>query len=155
VTVSSAGLLFIARFEGYRRYVYDDGAGWATIGIGRLLGPWSKRNVYRARYPFGWSYKRALRELRTDAARADVAVDDYCRRDLNQHEHDALVSFTFNCGTGALAHSTLLLDVNRKASGEIITADFTRWSHVGGVPVPGLVTRRHAEARLYLTGKYV
>jgi lysozyme len=151
VTVSSAGLLFIARFEGYRARAYRDVGGIPTIGYGHVLG-----RVWRTAYALlWWSNRKALRVLRADAARADVAVSAYCRKDLSQHEHDALVSFTFNCGAGALAHSTLLLDVNRKASSEIITADFTRWSHVGGIPVPGLVTRRHAEARLYLTGKYV
>lgn len=152
MTVSSAGLLFIARFEGYRARAYNDSGRNATIGYGHLLhyGPVTVRDRL-----LWWGRRIALRHLRSDAARADSAVSAYCRRDLKQHEHDALVSFTFNCGTGALAHSTLLLEVNRRASAEIITACFTRWSHVGTVVVPGLVTRRHAEARLYLTGKYV
>jgi lysozyme len=153
VTVSEKGLEFIARFEGYRRYVYDDGAGWATIGIGHLLGPWSRRAVYRAMYPLGWSYKRSLRQLRTDAAKADLAVTEYARP-LPQNGHDALCSFAFNCGTGALMHSSLLKDVNRKAAAGTIEADFERWNHAGGIVLPGLTTRRKAEARLYLTGMY-
>ncbi len=155
MTVSDPGLRFIARWEGYRRWVYDDGAGWATIGIGHLVGPWSKRALYRARYPLGWSYARALRQLRTDAARADAAVSAYARKDLRQHQHDALVSFAFNCGTGALMHSTLLRDVNRGAPGlDVIRADFLRWNHAGGNVLPGLTRRREAEAHLYLSGSY-
>lgn len=154
MTVSEKGLEFIARFEGYRRFVYNDGAEWATIGIGHLLGPWSRRNLYRAMYPAGWSYARALRQLRTDAARADQAVSAYARKGLKQTEHDALVSFTFNCGTGALMHSTLLRDVNRRAHAQTIQADFMRWNHAGGVVLPGLTTRRAAESRLFLSGMY-
>lgn len=151
MTVSERGLEFIARFEGYRARTYNDSGRHATIGIGHLLhyGPvtWRDRLLW-------WSRAKALRVLRSDAARADHAVTTYCRKDLSQHEHDALVSFTFNCGTGALAHSTLLLDVNRKAAPDIITADFVRWSHVGLETIPGLVTRRKAEAALYLKGVY-
>ena len=156
MTVSERGLEFIARFEGYRRYVYNDGAQWATIGIGHLLGPWSRVAVYRALYPLGWSYARALRQLRTDAAKADQAVTEYARHNLTQAQHDALVSFTFNCGVGALQHSTLLLDVNHRppVPGVKIRNDFMAWTHAAGQVLPGLVRRRDAEATLYLTGRY-
>ena len=154
MTVSEAGLEFIARFEGYRRFVYNDGAQYATIGIGHLLGPWSRRAYYRALYPLGWTRARALRQLRTDAHTADYAVSRYARKDLRQYEHDALVSFAFNCGVGALQHSTLLYDVNRRAHGAQIRQDFMRWNHAGGNVLPGLTARRQAEADLFLTGRY-
>lgn len=151
--LSEQGLEFIARFEGYRRYVYDDGAGYATIGYGRNLGPWSKRNLYRARYPLGVTVKQALRMLRTDAANAERAVNSYVHVHLSQRQFDALCSFTYNCGAGALAHSTLLQDVNAGRRGAI-EADFLRWDHVGGDVWPGLERRRQAEANLYLRERY-
>ena len=152
MTVSPAGLLFIARFEGYRARAYNDAGGNATIGYGHLLHYGPVRLADRLRY---WTRATALKWLRIDATRADAAVTTYCRKDLKQHEHDALVSFAYNCGGGALAHSSLLLDVNRKADARTITDAFERWDHVGGTVVPGLLTRRRDEARLYLTGVYV
>lgn len=152
--LSRPGLAFIARFEGYRRLGYNAGDGLYTIGYGHVCGPWSKRAVYRARYPFGVSQKAALRLLRQDAAAAESAVRTYVKRPVRQCEFDALVSFTFNCGAGALAHSTLLQDVKRDAPAGTIRSDFLRWDHVGGVVWPGLTRRREAEANVYIHGRY-
>lgn len=151
MTVSQAGLLFIARFEGYRPRAYNDAGNNATIGYGHLLHYGPVRAADRLRY---WTRATALKWLRIDATRADAAVWTYCRKDLTQHEHDALVSFAYNCGGGALAHSTLLRDVNHHAADAAIEADFVRWDHAGGVELPGLRDRRLAEARLYIHGTY-
>lgn len=153
VTISPSGVLFIARFEGYRRYPYNDPADNATIGYGHLLhlGPVTRRD--RLRYPLGLTVKQALAVLANDAAHAVAAVRTYARPTLTQTQFDALCSFAFNCGGGALAHSTLLLDVNARRN-QRIEADFLRWDHAGGVVLPGLRARREAEAMLYLHGRY-
>lgn len=150
LNISERGLQFIASFEGYRARAYDDGAGVVTIGYGHALHrlPFTLRD--RALY---WTRPYALARLKRDAGIADAAVTHYARP-LNQHEHDALVSFAFNCGTGALQHSTLLQDVNRHKADSVIQADFERWSHAGGVVLPGLLRRRKAEAAMFLHGTY-
>lgn len=147
----------IGAFEGYRRWPYNDAAGHATIGYGHLLHLGNVTARDRARYPLGLTRGPALRLLRRDCAAAESAVKRYVRRGLKQQAYDALVSFTFNCGGGALAHSTLLRDVNRplgEVTADKIRADFRSWSHAGGMELPGLVRRRLAEAELYLAGKY-
>lgn len=151
MTISTAGVRFIATFEGYRARAYDDGVGVVTIGYGHALHrvPFTLRD--RALY---WTRGHALSVLARDCAVADAAVRRYARANLSQHEHDALVSFTFNCGTGALMHSTLLRDVNRHAAAMVIEADFLRWDHAGGVELAGLKRRRQAEANMYLHGRY-
>lgn len=148
MTVSERGLELIASFEGYRARAYNDSGRNATIGFGHLLhyGPVTVKDKL-----LYWPRPYALKRLRSDAARADAAVSAFCRKDLTQHEHDALVDFAFNCGIGALGHSTLLQDVNKRAKPAVIQADFERWSHVGGVVLQGLLRRRKAEAELYLT----
>lgn len=156
--LSDAGLRFIASWEGYRRWPYNDAAGFATIGYGHLLH-YSPVNAWdRARYPFGLSVPAALALLRRDCAAAEAGVNQLVTRPLGQGQFDALVSFAFNCGTGGLAHSTLLVDVNRHLGPKgapAIRADFERWCHAGGVVLPGLLRRREAEANLYLEGKYL
>lgn len=147
----------IASFEGYRRFPYNDAAGYATIGYGHLLGYRPVSAADRLRYPLGLSVAQALKLLRKDCLLAQKAVQGYVTRPLGQGQFDALCSFTFNCGAGALAHSTLLHDVNLKpgpAGAAILEADFLRWDHAGGIELPGLKTRRAAEARLYLQGVY-
>lgn len=68
---------------------------------------------------------------------------------LTQNQFDALVSFAFNLGTGALASSTLLRLVN---AGRFADAadEFPKWDHVNGKVVAGLVRRRAAERALFV-----
>lgn len=152
--VSDKGLNFIAGFEGFVSHPYNDAAGHATIGYGHLIhyGPVTARD--RLRYPAGISRAAALKLLRHDAARAEAGVREYVKRPLKQHEFDALVSFAFNCGVGALQHSTLLRHVNGRYGALSITDDFERWSHAGGVVLAGLLRRRKAEAALFCHGHY-
>ena len=65
---------------------------------------------------------------------------------LTQNEFDAIVSFTFNVGSGALAESTFRRRIN---SGEpkalCFQEEFVRWDSGG---LPGLIRRRNAEIEL-------
>jgi lysozyme len=56
----------------------------------------------------------------------------------------------FNLGPGALAVSTLLTLLNEGRDAEA-AEQFARWDHVGQIVVPGLLTRRLAEAKLFST----
>jgi len=67
---------------------------------------------------------------------------------LNHGQFDALVSFVFNVGGGALQRSTLRSRVNRDEHGEV-PAEFMKWIWAGGRKLKGLVRRREAEAALY------
>ena len=65
---------------------------------------------------------------------------------LTQNEFDAIVSFTFNVGSGALSDSTFRRRIN---SGEqkalCFQEEFPRWTNGG---LAGLVRRRDAEVEL-------
>ncbi len=67
---------------------------------------------------------------------------------LEDGQFAALVSFSFNLGSGALAASTLLRRVNAERHEEA-AAEFGRWVHAGGRRLAGLVRRRKAEAEIY------
>jgi lysozyme len=67
---------------------------------------------------------------------------------LSQNQFDALVSFTFNVGVAAEAHSTLCQRVNaRDRAG--IAAEWVKWDHQNGKVVPGLLDRRRAELAMF------
>ena len=65
---------------------------------------------------------------------------------LNQNEFDAIVSFTFNCGSGALSDSTFRRRMNTgEDKATCFREEFPRWDSGG---LAGLVRRRDAEVQL-------
>jgi|SRR5690242_12214655 len=72
---------------------------------------------------------------------------------LLQHQFDALVSFAYNEGSGALSHSTLLDKIKLNPNDPYIRRAFEMWckAHVNGelVTVPSLLARRKSESWLY------
>ena len=67
---------------------------------------------------------------------------------LTQWQYDALVSFTYNAGAGALAKSTLLKKVNAK-NWDAAALEFHKWCKSNGKVLAGLVRRRASEALLF------
>ena len=82
---------------------------------------------------------------------AERAVLPLIRVPLEDGRFDALCSFTFNLGAGALQRSTLRRKVNREEHGAV-PAEFRRWVFAGGRKLKGLMRRREAEAGLYAEG---
>ena len=124
-----------------------DPVGIWTIGYGTI------------QYPNGRKVRSGDRISQTDAFRYfQFEVDEKARGVesaigggvyLYQNQFDALVSFTYNLGIGALRRSTLLQKVKRNPNDVSIRQEFGRWVYGGGRVLPGLVRRRNAEANLY------
>lgn len=149
--LSERGAEFIGRFEGFRAEAYNDAVNNATIGYGHLLhfGPvTAKDNAVWGTI----SRARGIQLLQADAANAaaGVARAIRIRIPLAQCQLDALISFAFNCGGGAVAGGVGAA-VN---AGADPTAALEQWDHAGGQVLQGLLTRRKAEARLYVLGDY-
>ena len=70
---------------------------------------------------------------------------------INQNQFDALVSFAYNCGIGALQKSTLLRKVKTNPNDPTIRAEFAKWNKGGGKVLAGLARRRKAESDLYFS----
>ena len=88
--------------------------------------------------------------LTVDLSRFEIGVSKLVKVFLNQNQFDALVCFSFNLGLGSLGGSTLLKKLNL---GDYTGAslEFPKWTHAGGVILPGLVKRRAAEKALFLS----
>ena len=143
---SPAGRAFIGRHEGLRLSAYRDAAGIWTIGYGHTAaaGP----PVPVAAMTITAAEADAI--LGRDLARFEAAVARLVTVALSQGEFDALVSFAFNVGEGALGRSTLLKKLNAgDRSGA--AAEFGRWNKAGGRVLAGL-TRRRAEERAMFSG---
>lgn len=144
---SDKGIELIKEFEILEPVAYPDpgtgGDPW-TIGYGHT-GP----DVYPG---LRISSLRAEELLAKDLRRFEEAVDNLIDVELNQNEFDALVSFTFNVGEGALGDSTLRRRLN---AGEdkcpVFQQELPRWVNGPNGPLPGLENRREVEAELACT----
>jgi mannose-6-phosphate isomerase class I len=95
----------------------------------------------------------AIDYLMHDLKTFQVAVDSFTTDLVNQNQFDALVSFAYNLGSGALKSSTLLKKVNAKPNDTTIQAEFEKWVYAGNVKLQGLIKRRKSEAFLYYKGQ--
>jgi lysozyme len=143
--VTDEGLALIKRFEGFSDTPYLCPAGWWTIGFGAVHGP-DGLPVTAATAPVTEEAAEAL--LRRDVGLAERAVLRLITVPLADGQFDALVSFTFNLGAGALQRSTLRRKVNREEHVEV-PPEFHKWVWGGGKRLPGLVKRREAEGQRY------
>ena len=137
--LSQKGLQVIKDFEGLELKAYVCPAGVLTIGYGSTGSHVKSGMTITA--------SDAEKLLQKDLVRFEESVNKLVKVPLTQGQYDALVSFAFNCGTNALAESTLLRLLN---SGDYAGAadQFKRWTNQG---LAGLVRRRKAEETLFLS----
>lgn len=141
--ISKDGLDLICRVEGFSPVIYICPAGYPTIGYGHLITEANKE-----RFLDGVDEDEALELLRSDVGKAERAVLRLIAVPLTQGQFDALVSFTFNLGSGALQRSTLRRKVNREEHDDV-PAELMKWVWAGGRKLKGLIKRRKAEAAIY------
>lgn len=102
----------------------------------------------------GITQAEATELLRKDVGIAELAVLRLISVPLTDGQFDALVSFTFNLGAGALQRSTLRRKANR-GEHDSVPAELMKWVWAAGKRLPGLVRRRKAEALAYAYGATV
>jgi GH24 family phage-related lysozyme (muramidase) len=143
--ITQAGLDLICRFEGFSPVIYLCPAGYPTIGYGHLITEANKEQFLD-----GIDELEALDLLKTDVQKAEQSVFRLINVPLTDGQFDALVSFTFNLGGGALQRSTLRRKVNQGEHSAVPT-EFMKWVWAGGQKQKGLVKRRRAEGIIYQT----
>jgi len=146
--IDKKGLSLIAEFEGLSLKPYKCSASIPTIGFGSTYYENGTR-VQMSDAPI--TKQRAEQLLQHTADRFASKVDNLIKKPVTQNQFNALVSFAFNVGSGALASSTLLKLVNINPNDPMIAKEFLRWNKVNKVPVQGLTNRRIKESALYFT----
>ena len=137
LSISNNGLSLIKRFEGCRLTAYQDSIGIWTIGYGHTSGVSNGQTITQV---------HSDRYLKADCANAEKAVNYYhSKYHWNQNQFDALVSFTFNCGSGNLKK---LLNNGQRTIAQI-SAKIPAYNKAGGKVLRGLVNRRAAEKELF------
>lgn len=138
--ITQAGLDLIKSFEAFSEYHYTCLAGYETVGWGHVILDNETINE-----PLSEEDGEFL--LRKDVEKAEKAVLRNIKVPLEDYQFDALVSFTFNCGPGAIQRSTLRMKLNRQEydMGE----EFLKWNKIKGKISKGLTRRRIAEAEMF------
>ena len=141
--VTEEGLNLIKRFEGFSDTVYICPAGYPTIGYGHVVLAHEQDQ-----FATGITQAEATELLRKDVRIAERAVLRLISVPLTDGQFDALVSFTFNLGAGALQRSTLRRKVNR-VEHESVPAELLKWVWAAGKKNLGLTNRRKLEGQHY------
>jgi lysozyme len=139
--LSAAGLALLKTSEGFRAATYKDVNGFPTIGYGHRL-------LAHESFPAGIDEAKAATLLQGDVWVAVQAVSRMVHVPLTQGQFDALVNFVYNVGSGRLAGSTLLADLNAKQYA-VAGEQLLRWDIAAGKVNAGLKTRREAEYQLW------
>ena len=145
--ISEKGLAMIEKFEGCLLKASNKLDGVWTIGYGQTGRYYGKR----VRRGMTTTKAEAHAWLRDHSIKTyEDAVTQAVKVPLNQNQFDALVSFTYNVGVGALKQSTTLRRLN--AGDYTGAADaLTMWTKCNGKVLAGLVRRRKEERALFLT----
>jgi len=149
--VSAEGIMFIQMHEGFRAQAYESG-GKYYIGYGTACGQYD--------YPNGIDEYTAQLLLLQHVAVIEEKINDFAAKNslvLAQHQFDALVSLSYNVGTGWLSSDCRLrrcLISGNYGEFEFINA-MGIWCHVGEVPDQDLANRRIDEIQMFLYGEYM
>lgn len=147
--VYPAGIELTKVSEGFRNKLYNDAAGFCTIGYGHLIKKQSCDGTEKKEFSSGITEAHGEEILVVDMNWAKYSVMNAVSVELTQGQYAALVDFVFNVGSGNFRSSTLLRKVNARHH-DNVPFQLRRWVRAGGKVWQGLVTRRESEIDLYL-----
>jgi lysozyme len=144
--INQAGIDLIKRWEGCKLKAYKDVAGIWTVGYGLTsragfieVGP----DTVLTQEEADWYLEQVINDFASKIAPMITAP-------INENQFAAFVSLSYNIGVGAFQKSSALRRFN---AGQImeVPAAMRMWKKAGGKVVQGLVNRREAEVKLFLT----
>lgn len=154
MTTSDEAVAMLKAEEGFSSKPYWDYAQW-TVGYGTKC-PDDMLEYYKQH---GIQEAEAESLLRTYLTSFENELHKFMARTgvkLNQNQFDALLMFTYNCGSG-WSYDTSGIFYNAivsGATGNALIYAFSRWCSAGGQILTSLLRRRLCEANMYLNGVY-
>jgi lysozyme len=144
LSLSAAGLVGIANWEGFRDEAYIPVPGdKPTIGFGTTEGVKPGDSI---------TVERALVRLLADANKFEQAVKRCAPVPMFTHEFTAYVSLAYNIGESAFCGSTLVKKLTA-LDYEGACKEILRWNKFQGRVLPGLVNRREHEYKMCIGEK--
>lgn len=154
-TTSDACVAMIKQMEGFSRYPMWDYAQW-TVGYGTRC-PDDMLAYYRAN---GITEAQAENLLRNFLTSFETEINEKLIKrnglQMTQNQFDAVLSFSYNCGTAWMYNSTGTIYraiVDGHTGNDLIRA-FALWCSAGDEVQLFLIRRRLSEANMYLNGVY-
>lgn len=158
---------FLVDLEGCILKVYQDVAGFPTVGIGHWISPEDiklgsikgedKQGVYTLDLKnvkkTGVTKKEAYEILDYDMNEYEEKIPKIVKVPLKECQLISLISFSFNVGIGGFKRSTLLRKLNEGDYNAPII-ELPKWRKAGGKVIQGLVNRRAKEISMW-KGEYV
>lgn len=149
--VSNECIDFIKSWEGFSATPYRDEVNILTLGYGmtgeEIQGISEVTEEEATSMLKDWINNKYAPVIKLDLESKGIS--------LNQSEFDALVSMSYNVGTGGLLGSTLYKNVVADIrDSSTITSNFQAWSKAGGQRLEGLYRRRTKEAAMFLNADY-
>ena len=154
IKINDDSINLIKSFEGFFPKAYHgakDKPGIDTIGYGTIR--------YPPTYLGGISVKigdpkiteqQGFEFLKWEVNKILPEIDDLVRDDLTINQFNALTSFCYNLGTGALKSSHIREKINKDPNDPSIRDEFMKGTCSNGeCGILGLIRRRKAEADLY------
>lgn len=131
----------VGSFEGLRQAAYRDPVGIPTVCFGETRG---------VKMGDRYTVDQCKDMLIVRLEEFNAGVDRCIRVPMSDQRRAAVVSFSYNVGTGALCSSTFARRLNAgdpKACDELL-----KWTKAKGITLPGLVRRRQEERKLCMEG---
>lgn len=152
--ISDEAIRILKLEEGFSTYPYWDYAQW-TVGYGTKC-PEDKLEEYKEN---GISEEAAEELLRGFLAKFEGELHAFMIRSgiqLSQQQFDALMLFSYNCGSGWSydTNGGLYNAIVSGATGSDLVNAFARWCNAGGQIKTFLLRRRLSEVNIYLNGEY-
>lgn len=153
--ISDNGLHKIENYEGWGKLIKEGPhagcyAAYQDSFNGKLdkptIGPGLTEDVHMG---LVLTRDECSQRFRKELVKHEAAINKLVTVPISQNAYDALVSLSYNVGTGAVAKSTVLKRLNK---GDYVGASeaFKFFNKAGGGVVNGLVQRRASEASLFL-----
>src|SRR6185436_17343167 len=133
----------VKHFESCMKRVADDQFAVYKCPANVLTIGWGHTGHHGRKFDAStrWTASECDEAFYEDMETFERAVRKHVRVPLTDYQFDALVSFTYNVGEGALAKSTLLKHVNAGIF-DLAALEFKRWNKANGKVLAGLTRRR-------------
>jgi len=145
----SSALNFIKKAEGglYLK-AYLDSGNVPTIGWGSTYDFDKQRKVQLGDVI---TEAQAQKWLDMETSQNAIDIKNLVKVPLSNNQLNSLISFVYNVGINGFKASTMLRLINSGADKNTVAEQFDRWVYDNGVKVKGLINRRNAEKKLFLS----
>ncbi|KAI9503825.1 lysozyme-like domain-containing protein, partial [Coemansia spiralis] len=150
-SINQVGISLITEFEGFVASPSPDPIGLPTVGYGHLC---QTKGCSEVKYKLPLTTTTALELLSGDLPTYTKCLASYLNSkvSLSDNQWAALTSWVFNVGCGNAQSSTLVKRLNSsEGPNTVASQELPKWRLAGGEVLPGLVRRRAAEVKLFIT----